>query len=243
MAVICQKDKTMKKLTKAKKEKIKHFLMIAGVASAVSLLALVIFVLVIQRVPIKTTKERKKDSLDYSQIEVEKPDISKKLLTENINSRPGTPLEEIKGIVVHYTANPGTNAKANRNYFESRKDCPDEGQYKVSSHFIIGLQGSIIQCIPENEIAYASNNRNSDTLSIECCHPDDSGKFTDETYQSLVHLVSYLCDKYEIPVSQIIRHYDVTQKECPRYFVKYPEEWEKFHSDVTAYLKKKMVKQ
>lgn len=238
-----KKDKIMKKLTKAKKEKIKYFLIIAGAASAVSLLVLVIFVMVIQRVPTKTVKKEKKDSLDYSLIEVEKPNISKKLLTKNINSRPGTPLEDIKGIVVHYTANPGTNAKANRNYFESRKDCPDEGQYKVSSHFIIGLQGSIIQCIPENEIAYASNNRNSDTISIECCHPDDSGKFTDETYRSLIRLVSYLCDKYEIPVNQIIRHYDVTQKECPRYFVNHPEEWEKFHSDVTAYLKKKMKKQ
>lgn len=235
-------DKTMKKLTKAKKRKIKHVLIVAGAASAVSLLVFLILVLVMQRVHPKEVKQVKKDFLDYSLIEVNKPAISEKFLTENVNSRPGTPLEKVEGIVVHYTANPGTDAKANRNYFESRKDCPDEGQYKVSSHFIIGLKGSVIQCIPEDEIAYASNNRNSDTISIECCHPNDSGKFTDETYQSLVHLVSYLCDKYEIPVNQVIRHYDVTQKECPRYFVKHPEAWQKFHSDVTAYLKKKMSK-
>lgn len=233
----------MKKLTKAKKRKIKKFFIVAGAASAVSLFVFFILVLVMQRVSPKEVRQVKKDSLDYSLIEVGKPKIFKRLLTENVNSRPGTPLEKVEGIVVHYTANPGTDAKANRNYFESRKDCPDEGQYKVSSHFIIGLKGSVIQCIPENEIAYASNNRNSDTISIECCHPDDSGKFTDETYHSLIHLVSYLCDKYEIPVNQVIRHYDVTQKECPRYFVRNPEEWEKFHSDVMAYLKKRMSKE
>ena len=76
-------------------------------------------------------------------------------------------------------ANPGTDAMANRNYFESRKTLSDDTANKVSSHFIIGLDGTIIQCIPLNEISiHASNNRNSDTISIECCHPDSSGKFS-----------------------------------------------------------------
>lgn len=232
-------DKTMKKLTRAKKRQLKRVLIIAGVASAVSLLVILIFILVIRGISPKFTEQAKEDELDYTLIKVGKPLISEKFLTKNVNSRPGTPLENITGVVVHYTANPGTDAKANRNYFESRKDCPDEGQYKVSSHFVIGLDGSIIQCIPENEIAYASNKRNSDTISIECCHPDDSGRFTEKTYHSLVHLVSYLCDRYEIPIKQVIRHYDVTQKECPRYFVKHPESWRKFREDITTYLKKK----
>lgn len=158
--------------------------------------------------------------------------VQKFFLTRNKNSRPGTALTQVKGVVVHYTANPGTDAKENRNYFESRKNCPDKSAYKVSSHYIIGLKGNIIQCIPENEIAYASNKRNIDTISIECCHPDTTGKFNEKTYQSLVRLVSILCKKYQLETTQIIRHYDVTQKLCPKYFVENPDKWKKFKNDV-----------
>ena len=76
----------------------------------------------------------------------------------------------------------------------------------------MGLQGQIVQCVPLNEIAYASNNRNADTISIECCHPDQSGKFTEATYKSVVELVAYLCLKYDLSEGDVIRHYDVTGK-------------------------------
>lgn len=32
--------------------------------------------------------------------------------------------------------------------------------------FVIGLEGQIVQCIPLNEIAYASNGRNYDTYPL-----------------------------------------------------------------------------
>lgn len=228
----------MRKLTKATKAKYKYYGMVIGAASLVSLL--VIFLLVGLANFLKPSDENAWETMsyNYSEIEVMKPEVTEMFLTQNINSRPGTALKKVKGVVVHYTANPGTDAKANRNYFESRKDCADESRYKVSSHYIIGLDGTIIQCIPEEEIAYASNNRNSDTISIECCHPDKKGKFTEQTYQSLVSLVSYLCDKYALNLEDIIRHYDVTGKECPRYYVKHPKAWKKFKGDIDSYLKK-----
>src|SRR5699024_4392142 len=139
--------------------------------------------------------------------------------------------EKINGIVIHYTANPGSSAQANRNYFEGLKD---EHTTKVSSHFVIGMEGEIIQCIPSGEIAYASNDRNNDTLSIECCHPDESGKFTDATYRSLVDLTAWLCGRFEIPADQVIRHYDVTGKVCPKYFVEHEEAWQQFKEEVAA---------
>ena len=37
----------------------------------------------------------------------------------NEYSRPGTPLKEISGVVVHYVGNPGTSAAANRSFFGS----------------------------------------------------------------------------------------------------------------------------
>ncbi len=175
---------------------------------------------------------------DYSKITVEQPKIKEMLLTRNKNSRPGLSLKKIKGIVIHYTANPGTSAKANRNYFESRKNMEDKSVNKVSSHYIIGLSGEIIQCIPDYEIAYASNERNKDTLSIECCHPDSTGKFSKETYQSLIHLAAYLADRYEFPLDGIIRHYDVTGKKCPKYYVRHQDAWERLKNDIRIYLKK-----
>lgn len=159
---------------------------------------------------------------------VKVPGVTEDFLTVNVNSRPGVKLEKIRGIVVHYTANPGTDAKANRDYFESRKDKKDIYKNKVSSHFIIGLDGKTIQCIPLDEIAYASNDRNQDTISIECCHPDHTGKFTKETYESLVRLCTWLCDTYRLEEDSILRHYDVTGKMCPKYFVKHEKAWEKF---------------
>lgn len=163
------------------------------------------------------------------------PEMQVNLLTPNEFSRPETPLKEIRGVVVHYTANPGTSAKANRNYFEGLKD---SGQTYASSHFIIGLEGEIIQCIPSKEIAYASNERNDDTLSIECCHPDESGVFTDATYRSLVELVAWLCQRFRLQSTDVIRHYDVTGKICPKAFVEDEQAWEQFRSDVAEEINK-----
>lgn len=151
--------------------------------------------------------------------------IQHQFLTVNSYSRPGKPLKKVNGVVVHYTANPGSSAQNNRDYFEGLRKTKAT---KASSHFIIGINGEIIQCIPLNEIAYASNKRNSDTISIECCHPDSTGRFTNATYESLQKLVKSLMITYSLNKNDIIRHYDVTGKECPKYFVKYPQKWEEF---------------
>lgn len=157
------------------------------------------------------------------------PEIDVELLTVNPYSRPGIALKAVKGIVVHYTANPGSSAMANRNYFENLKESQDR---KVSSHFVVGLDGEIIQCIPTKEIAYASNDRNTDTLSIECCHPDETGEFTEDTYDSLVQLTAWLCKRFSLDMDDVIRHFDVTGKNCPRYFVEHEDAWEQFKEDV-----------
>lgn len=157
------------------------------------------------------------------------PPFEVNLLDVNEYSRPGIPLKKIKGIVVHYTANPGSTAAENRNYFEGLKDSHET---KVSSHFVIGIEGEIVQCIPSSEIAYASNSRNDDTLSIECCHKDETGEFTEATYDSLVKLVGWLCYRFGLESSDVIRHYDVTEKICPKYFVDHPDAWEQFKKDV-----------
>ena len=162
------------------------------------------------------------------------PPFEVDLLDVNEYSRPGTPLEKVKGIVIHYTANPGSTAKNNRDYFQGLKDSHET---KASSHFVVGIEGEIVQCIPSSEIAYASNSRNEDTISIETCHEDTTGKFTDKTYISLVRLTGWLCYRYNLSADDVIRHYDVTGKICPKYYVDYPKEWERFKEDVGKQIK------
>ena len=162
-------------------------------------------------------------------IDAARPDIDVELLTVNPYSRPGTETKKITGVVVHYTANPGATAMDNRNYFENLKDSHET---KVSSNFVVGLEGEIVQCVPTWEEAYASNSRNLDTVSIECCHPDETGKFNDKTYQSMVELCAWLCLKFDLDGNDVIRHYDVTGKDCPKYFVENEKAWEQFRKDV-----------
>lgn len=168
-------------------------------------------------------------------IEAVKPDIDVELLTENPYSRPGTSTDRITGIVVHYTANPGSTAMDNRNYFEGLKDSHIT---KASSNFVVGLDGEIVQCVPTWEVAYASNSRNHDTVSIECCHPDETGKFNDATYRSMVQLCAWLCLKFGLDENDVIRHYDVTGKNCPKYFVENEDAWKTFRKDIKTVLDK-----
>lgn len=165
---------------------------------------------------------------------VGKPQIEEMFLTPNKYSRAQLPLRKVKGVVIHYTANPGTDAKANRNYFEGLKD---KHTTFASSHFIIGLDGTILQCIPLEEMAYASNDRNMDTISIECCHENKDGKFTKETYEALIQLTAWLCGEYNLKEKNILRHYDVTGKNCPKYYVENEEKWKDLKKDVFEYIK------
>ena len=155
--------------------------------------------------------------------------ITVELLPLNEFSRPGTPLEEVNGIVIHYVGNPGTTAAQNHSFFTN---LAQTGETYASSHFLVGLDGEVLQNVPLNEVAYCSNQRNDDTISIECCHPDDSGEFTSATYESLVRLTRWLMEEYGLDTSQVIRHYDVTGKLCPKAFVERPEAWEQFQADL-----------
>lgn len=164
---------------------------------------------------------------------VPRPDIDEQLLTVNDYSRPGEKVDSVDYVVVHYLANPKTTAQQNHDYFESLKDLQD---VSMSANFIVGLEGEIIECVPPGEIAYASNSMNHLSVSIENCHLDTTGRFTENTYQSLVHLTAWLVDRYGLDRDHIIRHYDVTGKECPLYYVEHEDKWEEFKDDVMNYI-------
>lgn len=142
-------------------------------------------------------------------------------------------MKRVNNIVIHYVGNPGTSAEANRQYFDSLADQdPEKSGASSSCHFIVGLEGEILQCIPISEIAYANAPRNNDTVAVETCHPDESGAYNQPTYDSLVKLTAWLCMELDLSSKDVIRHYDVNEKGCPRYFVEDEEAWKQFKKDV-----------
>ena len=151
-----------------------------------------------------------------------------------------------KGIVVHYVGNPGSSAMANRNYFENGSD--GRG---VSSHYIVGLQGEVIRCIPETEVAMhagaaysnayleQAKTNNSIYYGIETCHPAADGKFSDITACSLAELCADMCIRHGFdPHRHLLTHNEVTGKLCPLYYVNHPEAWADFKSNVQDIISK-----
>lgn len=164
------------------------------------------------------------------QVQQQMPDwVDQRMLPPNEYSRPETPVTEVNAVVIHYVGNPNTSAAANRNYFEG---LGITGETYASSNFVVGLEGEVIQCVPVNEVAYCSGRRNSDTVSIEVCHPDETGEFNSVTRASVVHLTAWLCVRFGLTTEDVIRHYDVTGKECPMYYVRNPDAWEVLKADI-----------
>lgn len=160
------------------------------------------------------------------------PEIIEDLLEVNDYSRPGTRLKKVKNVFVHYTANPRTSAAQNRSYFAN---LPLTQERSASAHLIIGYDGELIQCIPFDEQAYAVRTRNDDSISIECCYLSEDGAFTQETYDTLIHTLAWLIDKYDLSAEDILRHYDCGGKKCPLYYVEHEDAWDQLLEDVAAY--------
>jgi N-acetylmuramoyl-L-alanine amidase len=82
--------------------------------------------------------------------------IIKDFLTINPYSRSGQKMEEVRAVVLHWVANPGTSAKMNRDYFESlAPGIMQSGKLRyASTQYIVGLKGEILQMMPEMEVAY-----------------------------------------------------------------------------------------
>jgi N-acetylmuramoyl-L-alanine amidase len=180
--------------------------------------------------------------------------IAERHLSQNRFSRPGTPIDPIKSIIVHYVGNPGQSADRVRDYFDGLKtqDAADaKPDRSASAHYVVGLRGEIIQCIPENEVAYhcgaanytpwareyfgeyCTNPRKSPnlcTLGIELCHKPTNGQLSIVTLSACRELIRDICRRHNFntPRNVVFRHYDITGKDCPRWFVAHPEDWQSF---------------
>lgn len=135
----------------------------------------------------------------------------------------------IKYIVIHYVGALG-GAEANCRYYAS--------QYVgASAHLYVGFNGEIWRSVEDKDIAWhcgASSYvhpecRNSNSIGIELCvrkrntgslgAADKDWYFEDATVKAGIQLARELMEKYNIPESRVIRHYDVTGKICPNPYV------------------------
>lgn len=185
----------------------------------------------------ETVLEQKVTELFHPKVKkvYQSPGITEDFIRPNQYSRPQDALLEVNSVFIHYTANANTTAEQNRSYFDG---LAVSGETSASAHYIIGYDGKIIQCIPLDEIGYAVKGRNYDSISIECCYQDESGKFTEETYESLIELVAWLMGQYDLDISDVVRHYDEGGKNCPKYYVEHEDEWNRLHEDIQAYIER-----
>lgn len=146
-----------------------------------------------------------------------KIDTSKKCHSENYDNYTS---REIEYIVMHYTGNSKDTAWANANYFQS----PYRG---ASAHFFVD-DDSIYQSIELRDMAwhcgttgtyYHNYCRNYNSIGIEMCCTAGNYKISKTTIKNAAYLCAHLCKIIGITASKVdtyvLRHYDVTHKECP----------------------------
>lgn len=130
-------------------------------------------------------------------------------------------LKSIAYIVVHYTGNDGDTDEANANYFKN-------GVRYTSAHYFVD-DDSVTQSVPDKHVAWhcgASTYkhkkcRNENSIGVEICDDVRNGTIypSAKTITNALEIVQHLMDKYDVPKSNVIRHYDVTGKKCPAYWV------------------------
>lgn len=141
---------------------------------------------------------------------------------------------QIEYIVIHYTANLGDTAKNNADYFArevvkaSAHYFVDENEvwnsvpiYKAAWHCGGGLQG-------KGGAEYHGKCRNTNSIGVELCLLDKGAVIRKGTMRNAAALVRELMEKYDVDIHHVIRHYDVTGKNCPAPMVSDPALWEQF---------------
>ena len=152
--------------------------------------------------------------------------ITERLIPRGKYNRPAVKSVP-KRICVHYTGDCGASADRLALFFTTNANA------KTSSQYIVGIDGEVIRCVPDNEIAYAAAGKNNGTIHIEVCYKRADGRFEEESIAALNELVLYLMNRYHIAAKNVLRHYDLTGKFCPAYYVD-STRWAALHERITA---------
>lgn len=149
--------------------------------------------------------------------------INKKLIKYNFSSRTGNP---IKYLVIHDTGNTDKGAGANSHYLYF-----NGGNRQASAHYFVDDK-EILQVVEDSNASwhcgdgkgkYGITNQNS--IGIEICINSD-GDY-DKAVENAVKLTEHLMEKYNIPIENVVRHYDASRKICPHSMSK--NNWETWY--------------
>lgn len=141
------------------------------------------------------------------------------------------PASAIRYLVFHYTGNDGDSDANNARYYR-------DNVVKASAHYFVD-DDSITQSVEDLGIAWAVGGKkwsdcpqtgggslfltanNYNTLSIELCDTQRDGQIMamEATLERAARLGRALMEKYNIPIERVIRHFDVSGKHCPAYFM------------------------
>lgn len=164
----------------------------------------------------------------------------KKILANRKNYGEKREKKDIQYLVYHYTSNKGDLASNNGSYFANHI-------VKASAHYFVD-DIEIVESVPEDYIAYAVGGKkyldsnktgggklykkviNGNSIHIELCG-DKEGIASEKTQENGIELGKKLMKKYHIPITRVVRHFDVTGKKCPAYFCcteENEEKWKQF---------------
>ena len=146
---------------------------------------------------------------------------------------------QIRYLVYHYTGNDGDKAANNAKYFQNNI-------VKASAHYFVD-DTTVWRSVPDLKVAwsvggskYANADKtgggtmygvitNTNSLSIEMCDTIRNGVYqaSEATLANAAALGRALMEKYDIPIENVYRHFDVTGKHCPSYLVN-AQKWAEF---------------
>ena len=152
--------------------------------------------------------------------------ITDKLIPRGKYNRPGTKSEP-KRVCVHYTGDLGASAERLALFFCTNVNA------QTSSQYVVGTDGEVIRCVPDDEIAYGASGNNAGTIHIEVCYKQTDGRFEEASVKALNELVLYLMARYHIAAKDVVRHYDLTGKRCPAYYVD-AARWQELQERITS---------
>lgn len=139
-------------------------------------------------------------------------------------------MAKVDWLVIHYTSNLGDTAKNNADYFAR-----EALNRKASAHYFVD-ENEVWASVPVYRIAYHCGAktythphcRNTNSIGVEICMLDKHACVRMDSIRRAAELVRELMDKYDIDVEHVVRHWDVTGKDCPAPMVDDPGLWEQF---------------
>lgn len=155
--------------------------------------------------------------------------IEKKLIS--LNYSKGVTIIP-KYVVVHETDNesPTADAEGHYNYWNSDPNAQTSAHFVVDENKAIQL-GEFNWRMWHCGEKYNPNIGNFNTIAVEICV---NGNYMKARQNAIELIKDYILPKTGIPVSNLIRHFDVTGKTCPRKMINNPSLWKDFINQVSG---------